>query len=139
MFKKILYPTDFSPVASRALPYVRQLKATGSNQVILLHIIEAKATAGVSLDAFPDEKTKEEAHEKLESVKSELIQEGFDVEVKLRIGVPSDEILRLEEEENVSVTIMGSHGTSNLKDMIMGSVTKKVVGKCKNPILVIKR
>jgi len=31
MFKKILYPTDFSDVSQKALDYIKQLKETGSN------------------------------------------------------------------------------------------------------------
>jgi nucleotide-binding universal stress UspA family protein len=40
MFSKILYPTDFSDVAKRALDYIKKLKASGSEEVSVLHVIE---------------------------------------------------------------------------------------------------
>ena len=47
--------------------------------------------------------------------------------------------MRVEEEEDISVIVIGSHGKSNLEEMFMGSVSEKVVRKCKGPVLVIKR
>jgi len=49
------------------------------------------------------------------------------------------EILRVEEEEGVSIIVIGSHGKTNIKEMLLGSVSEKVIRKSKNPVLVIKR
>ena len=49
------------------------------------------------------------------------------------------EILRVEEEEDVSVIVIRSHGKSNLQEMFLGSVSEKVARKCKKPILIVKR
>ena len=42
MFKKILFPTDFSDVAARALEFVKQLKDSGAEEVVLLNVLEEK-------------------------------------------------------------------------------------------------
>ena len=47
MFKKILYPTDFSDVAKSALDFVKQLKDAGAQEVVVLHVIDKS-----SLDAL---------------------------------------------------------------------------------------
>ena len=49
------------------------------------------------------------------------------------------EILRVEEEENISAIVMGSHGRSNLQKIFLGSVSEKVARRCKQPVLVVKR
>jgi len=49
------------------------------------------------------------------------------------------EILSVEEEEGVSVIIIGSHGKANIEGMLLGSVSEKLVRRSKNPVLVIKR
>ena len=54
-------------------------------------------------------------------------------------GIPLREILRTEEEESVSVIVIGSHGRTNLEEIFLGSVSEKVIRKCKKPVLVIKR
>ncbi|HDN51037.1 MAG TPA: universal stress protein, partial [Thermoplasmatales archaeon] len=47
MFRKILYPTDFSKDAEKALEYVKKLKETGTEEVVILHVID-----GESLEAM---------------------------------------------------------------------------------------
>ena len=42
MFKKILYPTDFSDVSKKALEYLKKLKEAGTKEVIVLHIIDER-------------------------------------------------------------------------------------------------
>jgi len=39
MFKKILYPTDFSDVSKKAIDYIKQLRESGSETVIVFHVI----------------------------------------------------------------------------------------------------
>jgi hypothetical protein len=43
MFEKILYPTDFSDVANKALEYVKKLKSSGAREVIVLHINDERS------------------------------------------------------------------------------------------------
>ena len=44
MFKKILYPTDFSALSDQALKYVIQLKKAGTEEVVVLHVIDKNAS-----------------------------------------------------------------------------------------------
>ena len=47
MFKTILYPTDFSDVAVKALEYVKRLKASGAKEVIVLHVNDERGNESV--------------------------------------------------------------------------------------------
>ena len=51
MFKKILYPTDFSEVATKALDYIKQLKEAGSQEVVILHVINQRIIDGLERHA----------------------------------------------------------------------------------------
>ena len=42
MFKKILFPTDFSDASQKAVKYIKQLKGAGAQEVIILHVIDEK-------------------------------------------------------------------------------------------------
>jgi nucleotide-binding universal stress UspA family protein len=81
----------------------------------------------------------EETAQKLKSVEKELIDAGLKVRLRVETGMPVREILRVEDEENVSVTVIGSHGRSNLEEIFLGSVSEKVLRKSKQPLFVIKR
>jgi nucleotide-binding universal stress UspA family protein len=47
-------------------------------------------------------------------------------------------IARISHEENVDMIVMGSHGKTGLKRLLMGSVTEKVIGHSPCPVLVVK-
>jgi len=40
---------------------------------------------------------------------------------------------------DVSLIVIGFHGKSNVEEMLLGSVSKKVITKANQPVLVIKR
>ncbi len=61
------------------------------------------------------------------------------MKVLVKNGDPSSRIIRAAREERVSAIIIGSHGKSNLQEVLIGSVTERVVRKASVPVLVIKR
>ena len=145
MFEKILYPTDFSDVAAKALTYIIKLKDSGAREVVVLHVIDERGTEPVRrfLDQKDFEalkKNKEEETEKLlKDVAKELTQAGLKVKLRIETGIPVREILKVEAEEGVSAVVIGSHGMSNLQEIFLGSVSEKVIRKSKRPVFVIKR
>ncbi len=151
MFKKILYPTDFSEVSEKALEYVRSLRGSGAEEVVVLHVIDERELDAV-LKAAPwygrspeemkedfVERTREEMKDNLEKIENALKEVGLKVNIKIVVGRPFREILKAEEEEDVSLTVIGSHGVSNIMGVIFGSVTEKVIRGAKKPVLVVKR
>ena len=66
-------------------------------------------------------------------------ESGFDVKVRIERRIPLREILRVEEEEGVSAIIIGSHGKTNIEEMLLGSVSEKVIRRSQKPVLVVKR
>jgi nucleotide-binding universal stress UspA family protein len=144
MFERILYPTDFSDVSKKALDYIKQLKEGGAKEVIILHVLDergidaaARYAPGIAVEV---EKTmREDAGQELRSAEKQLKEHGLKVHARITIGIPLREILNIEENEDVSVIVIGSHGKSNVEEMLLGSVSEKVVRKCKKPVFVIKR
>ena len=144
MFEKILYPTDFSEVSKKAFDVVKQLKDSGAKEVIVLHVIDSrffdamawyatKNIANIEVDLVDVVK------KEIDSVEEDLQRAGFEVRVRIEKGVPASEILRAAKEENVSVIVIGSHGMSNIQEMIMGSVSEKVIRRSEDLVLVVKR
>jgi len=151
MFEKILYPTDFSDASKKAIAYLKNMKTAGTRQVIILNVIDEKKVeyisqgitwAGLSVADFlrqTYQRLIEEAHEELKSIESELKQAGFDIKVMAEKGNPYSKILEVAEEEDVSAIILGSHGKSNLKSMLLGSVSEYVIHHSTKPVIVIRR
>ena len=151
MLKKVLYPTDFSDVSEKALEYVLLLRKAGAEEVVLLHVVEGKEVEAI-LSAAPwfgksreemreevEKRIKEEREKVLGDIANRLEKEGYRVKKVVVFGNPVREILRVEEEEDVSITVMGSHGRTNIMEMLIGSVSEKVVRNAKKPVLVVRR
>jgi len=147
MFEKILYPTDFSDVSKKALDYIKRLKESGTKEVVVLHVIDEREIEHishlpeVSLDLREElEKKKEQyANKEIRAIEKELKESGFTVKTRIEKGIPFRDILKVEEEENASVVVIGSHGKSCIEEMLLGSVSEKVVRKSSRPVLIVRR
>ena len=144
MFKKILYPTDFSEVSKKAINYIKQLKDAGTEEVVVLHVVNEKGVEAIALYAsgsFDEllQRVEKQAADEMEKIEADLKESGFKVKLRIEIGIPLTDILKVEQEEGVSAIVIGSHGKSNVKEMLLGSVSEKVIRKSKNPVLVIRR
>ncbi|MCG6919287.1 MAG: universal stress protein [Deltaproteobacteria bacterium] len=150
MLEKILYPTDFSDVSKKALAFIMGMAKAGVKEVVVLRVIDQRRTeyihgiswAGKDEIQFFDSVNKQleqEAMEELKPIKSKLKAAGLAVKLRIEKGVPRLKILEVEKEEDVSAIVLGSHGRSNLAEMLLGSVSEHVIRYCKKPVIVIKR
>ncbi len=149
MFRKILYPTDFSESSDRAIPYILKLKEAGTREIVLLHVIdvryggmvEAVTWFGETVQQFEMElynKLKQDSEKRLEMIRKKLSRH-YKIKVIIQNGIPFKVIIDTAEEEKVSLIVLGSHGKSNIEEMLLGSVSEKVIRKSAKPCLVIKR
>lgn len=151
MFTKIMYPTDFSEVSRKAIPYLKELTSAGTKQIILLRIIDERkvecisrgvAWAGAEVADFLQQTIqwlKEEAEKEMGHLKAEFEKAGVDVRARVEVGPPHSKIVDIAEEEDVSAIILGSHGKGSLHSALLGSVSDYVIRHSKKPVLVIKR
>jgi len=143
MFKKILYPTDFSDVAHRALDFVMRLKDAGAREVVILHVIDKGNFDAIARYATKDileieRNLEEKAMAEITPIEERLKKKGFKVKVIISREIPFMEILRVEEREKVSAIVIGSHGMSNIAEMFLGSVSEKIIKRAKTPVLVVR-
>ena len=151
MYRKILLPTDFSDCAAMALGAVIGLKEAGSREVLVLHVVDIRqceqalvGTAWVKVDPGAYLKhLKEEltvnAESKIKEIGGEIEKAGMTARTRIVTGVPFREILRAADEERVDLIVIGSHGKSNIREMMLGSVSEKVVRKARQHVLVVKQ
>jgi nucleotide-binding universal stress UspA family protein len=124
MFRKILYPTDWSPSAERAKYYIPALQRVGVSEIIVVHVLETEFDLGIK--------------EKIGALEKEFQSQGFNVQVHLIQGKPYMEINRIATEEDVSLIVMGSHGKGFTEIIFWGSVSQRVVEYSEKPVLVVK-
>lgn len=139
MFARVLFPTDFSRHAERVAECLDEFKRLGTEEIVILNVVEPGPPTSLATDYL--ERTLERKHRSDESMQ-ELAQRveafGMHVRPRVEIGVPYAEILRVAEEERVSLIAMGSHGHGFVRGVLLGSVTHEVLRHSPVPVLVMK-
>jgi nucleotide-binding universal stress UspA family protein len=130
IFRRVLFPTDFSDCAAEALSYVKGMKATSVHEVVVLHVREKRKRNE------PDDE--ETARNHMERIRSELEFFGFSVISIIAEGNPAEAIDRVAREQDVSLIVIGSHGRSAAEDVLLGSVSDAVICRHTKPVLVVR-
>ncbi|HTY24065.1 MAG TPA: universal stress protein [Desulfomonilaceae bacterium] len=74
----------------------------------------------------------------LESMTKEFRSALKEVKTYSRIGIPSEQIVRLAAEECIDLIVMGTHGRTGFRLMVLGSVAENVLRTAGCPVLIVR-
>jgi nucleotide-binding universal stress UspA family protein len=135
--EKLLIATDGSEFSKSAVSGAINLAKRCSSKLFAISVVK---TGHEFNDLVPQviEGLEQEASEHLESVKNMAFQEGIDCAAIVRLSEdPYEEIVDLAKKNKVNVIIVGTHGRTGVKRLMMGSVTAKVIGHAPCNVLVV--
>lgn len=137
---KILYATDFSPDSEAALNYASSLASGAGATLIIVHVDDTTpgSVFGDVGDGYMPQ-IDEIAREEYEHLLATLPTSRVAYEHRFLRGDAANVILRLAEREQVDVIVIGTHGRTGLKRLLMGSVAELVVRRAKCSALTIKQ
>lgn len=141
-FAKILCPVDFSPGSRAALRVAAGLARDGSVPLAVVHVWELPRWSSGEIQLAPgvlqDMLDAEEAE--LAKVKAEAEAIGArQVSTQMLTGVAWDQIVSAASKDPaIDVIVMGTHGRTGLKHVLLGSVAEKVVRHAPCAVLVIR-
>ena len=136
--KRILVPTDFSETSAAALRYGVALARAFGSQIYLLHVPEHPGEAAETeypLGLF--ETMQNAAHDRLGHLLNEGEMRELKPECAMRLGKPSEEIVRHASEHEIDLIVMGTHGREGIARAFMGSVAETVVRRAPCPVLTV--
>ncbi len=131
VFKRVLYPTDFSDVAERTLELIKTLDCKKIGEVVVAHVMEPKELKPESKDVVTRSNKRI-----LAAIREELSACGFNARAELVVGAVVAELLQMADELDVSSFILGSHGRGIGEELFLGSVSQNVIRMAKKPIFV---
>ncbi len=136
--QKILFPTDFSPASDAVLRHATAL-ARGNNATLLIVHVEEPPLAYGSGELFYG--VSDYSTASLEKMLDRIVPPDPAVPVvrRLVVGDPATEIPRVAAEENVDLIVMGTHGRTGLKRLLMGSVAELVVRRAPCAVLTVRQ
>jgi len=136
-YKKIILATDFSDTSKEASYYAVQLAQTFKAELKALHVFDISAwnvPTRYYLDLEPAEPEFDEAVEGFEEIRQrgkdslKKLAESFNLEVETIFteGDPGHEIVRVAEELNADLIVLGTHGYTGWRRFTIGSVAEFV-------------
>lgn len=141
--KRILVPTDFSEHAEDALKVAAQIAKKNNCEIILLHMLELPHQTNDAImggASIPESMLfMKKANETLDEVASRPYLDGIPVTEVVKMDKPIHGITQISKDYDVDLIIMGSHGSSGVEELLIGSNTEKVVRNSEIPVLVIKK
>lgn len=140
--KKILWPTDFSDSAEKALDQVISLTEKYQAEIHVLYIIEDLAHHAQWYGEFEEDHAKkitdfsrETARQKLDHICEKYLN-GCPLYIRhVAIGDPASEILKFIETEKMDMVVMASRGAKG--QFPFGSVAEKVVRNSTVPVVTV--
>ena len=141
MFSKILVPVDGSDNSYRALDAALVLSEKLGSTVTAVHVmedvpvlhIESEKLLRQLLEAF-----KKEQKLILEKCSEIARIKGLTIDTILLQGNPGSIILNYCGKENYDIIVMGSRGMGKFKELVLGSVSSKVVHHSPCPVMIIR-
>ena len=131
IFFRVLCPVDFSMYSDRSIALAGATPGIG--EVILLHVVSQGETEAEIEDAV------QKAKGQIEEIRSSLAAQGIKVRTIVRTGNPNFEIMRIADEEDVSVIWMSSHGKGWFRELLLGSTAHTVAMNAKRPVIIIRK
>ncbi|RTY82000.1 universal stress protein [Flavobacterium sp. ZB4P23] len=140
--KRILVPTDFSTHAENALKAAAIIAKKNKGEIFLLHLLELPNQmndAIVNGSSIPEVMLFiKKANETLQKIKEQPYLNGISVIASVQFEKAFNGILSFNKKNKIDLIVMGSHGTSGIEEILIGSNTEKVVRLSDVPVLVIK-
>jgi len=132
--KNVAVLLDASSFAEGALPWAKMIsKQAGAHLTILSSI---KNHTNTLQEQFVETKEVRQAY--LKKICEASQAEGIDVDCAIRPGFVADAAQSLVAEQNVDLVITTTRGKSGKKHWISGGVSRKLVQKISQPILLIQ-
>ena len=140
--KKIILATDFSDASKEASNHALSLAQTLNAELKALHVFDKTAWNIPSHDYLAIDEVVagiEEARQRGQDTLKELAKSfGLKIETIFTEGDPGHEIIRVAEEENTDLIILGTHGYTGWKRFTLGSVAELVVKHAPCAVLTIR-
>ena len=142
--KKILVPTDFSPQAENALKVAVQMAQRFDSEIFLLHMLELPTgnidpVSGSNTNELPEALFfLKLAKKRFKELMSQDYLKGIKVHETVEFHQAFEGIMEISQKHNCDIIIMGSHGSTGLKEIFIGSNAEKVVRNSAIPVMIIK-
>jgi nucleotide-binding universal stress UspA family protein len=136
--QKILHPTDLSPLSDYAFRLACSLARDHGAELIILNVRPPEIVFTDTPYVLPPDPQQlwETWHEEL--LQLQPPDPNIALEHLLKEGDPATEILRTAQAKDCGLIVMGTHGRTGVRRLLLGSVAEQVLRKSTCPVLTVK-
>lgn len=137
-YKKLLVPTDFSPVSAGLIRLARSIAPEA--EVILMHAFEEPMFSDVieynENDQYFIDHYRERAHEELQELAAASGLSSSEFSVLIVRGDAKRQIVAHANHFGCDLIVMGKHGSGVIDELLLGSVANRVLADAKSDVLI---
>ena len=139
LLKNILFATDFSDRSRQALPYAIDLARKFGSKLFLCHIVTPSQLMIGAPEAAPYlyEAERKTSQQELANLVSSPELKDVKTQSILVSGLLEDELARAVTENKIDLVVLGTHGRTGLRRLVLGSVAEAVCRVATCPVLTI--
>jgi nucleotide-binding universal stress UspA family protein len=137
MFKNILVAIDGSTYSQLALPSAMEMASKFDCEVLVLHVCEHDRGYAVAFTVESPAEATIMVADAVKTVRDAGITANGKV-VDVAAGHVAEAIVEIAEAKGMDLIVMGSRGLSDVRGLMLGSVTHKVMQTADVPVLVVR-
>ncbi|WP_080873635.1 universal stress protein [Oceanobacillus timonensis] len=139
MYKHILLASDGSENAVRAAKEAVKLAAHNPDSIIdVIYVIDFDKSKTAVLHSNSNEEIDMERRKKNSKVIQFLQEASANYKTTILRGKPGPEIVKYANDQGVDIIVIGSRGLNALQEMVLGSVSHKVMKRAACPAMIVK-
>jgi len=139
MYKKILLAADGSENSFRAAKEAIKIASFDPNCMIeVVYVADFSKAKSEILHSKGKEELDLSRRQKLLPLEEQLRAKHLTYEVKILHGEPGPTIVDYANKNGFDLVVIGSRGLNTLQEMVLGSVSHKVMKRVKCPALIVK-
>jgi len=136
-FHNILFATDFSSAATRALPYAVEIARKSQAKIHAVHVISPPVSPAASPEEWSQILHDDEALREGGTIEPEKELQGLPHDLLFLKGDVWENLKQVIEDESADLLVIGTHGRTGLSRALMGSVAEKILRLAPCPVLTV--
>jgi nucleotide-binding universal stress UspA family protein len=133
----ILFATDFSPHSNAALPYALAIAHQYGARLYGAHILSSDDYLFVAPETWPGHIQQQEQLQQAAVERLEEQLRGVPHQALSGVGDVWDVLCRLIGEHDIDLIVVGSHGRTGARKLLMGSLAEKIFRQASCPVLTV--
>ena len=135
--ERILVAVDGSAFSDMTVDQAISLGGICNSEIFVISVVDLYPEQMAVAPALV-EKMSEEVRQYLDTAKQKIDKANISCETIVRMGgKPHEFIIQEAKEKEIDLIVMGTHGKSGIKRVLMGSVAQNVLGQAPCPVLVV--